>query len=240
MPGIHNVRNACAAAAVAYALGVDSTQIKIALEAVSPISGRLQPLRGTNGCTLFDDSYNANPLSVVAAAEFLAQLSGADSVTGGMSKTLDELESAIVNQGDGELAMKQKGVDLLADGVEAFEKGENADKADLEEALIQPPVIEAATHGISAAEQDADVKVAIPGAKAGDTVTIHWGGQDHSATVLAGDVDADGTASITVPSDLLMRDSNRTDPSSCIVRKAFSTSARTSSGCRDRMRISRS
>ena len=38
--------------------------------------GRLQPLEGRNGSTLFDDSYNANPLSVCAAAEFLANLEG--------------------------------------------------------------------------------------------------------------------------------------------------------------------
>lgn len=76
LSGIHNVRNACAAAAVAHALGVGATQIKAALESVSPVGGRLQPLSGTNGATLFDDSYNANPLSVTAAADFLAGLSG--------------------------------------------------------------------------------------------------------------------------------------------------------------------
>ncbi len=40
------------------------------------MDGRLQALRGIRGATLFDDSYNANPLSVRAAAEFLSQLSG--------------------------------------------------------------------------------------------------------------------------------------------------------------------
>lgn len=76
LPGLHNVRNACAAAAVASALNVDSVHIKSALEGVAPVAGRLQPLAGINGCTLFDDSYNANPLSVVVAAEFLASLPG--------------------------------------------------------------------------------------------------------------------------------------------------------------------
>jgi UDP-N-acetylmuramoyl-tripeptide--D-alanyl-D-alanine ligase len=41
-----------------------------------PVAGRLQPLQGQNGATLYDDSYNANPLSVIAAAEFLVSLSG--------------------------------------------------------------------------------------------------------------------------------------------------------------------
>ena len=74
--GIHNVRNACAAAAVAHVCGVAPANIKTALESVVPVGGRLQPLDGCNGATLFDDSYNANPLSVVAAAEFLASLPG--------------------------------------------------------------------------------------------------------------------------------------------------------------------
>ena len=74
--GVHNVHNACAAVAVAIALGVDSAQIKAALEGVVPVAGRLQPLAGSNDSILFDDTYNANPLSVIAAAEFLAALPG--------------------------------------------------------------------------------------------------------------------------------------------------------------------
>ncbi len=76
LAGIHNVRNACAAAAVAHTLGIDAQQIKTAFESVSPVAGRLQPLGAVSGATLFDDSYNANPLSVIAAAEFLSRLSG--------------------------------------------------------------------------------------------------------------------------------------------------------------------
>jgi len=76
LPGLHNVRNACAAAAVAFALDIDSERIRSALNHAVPVKGRLQPLVGINACTLFDDSYNANPLSVAAAAEFLASLDG--------------------------------------------------------------------------------------------------------------------------------------------------------------------
>jgi UDP-N-acetylmuramoyl-tripeptide--D-alanyl-D-alanine ligase len=43
---------------------------------VRPVAGRLQPVVGLHGSSLFDDSYNANPLSVAAAAEFLASLGG--------------------------------------------------------------------------------------------------------------------------------------------------------------------
>jgi UDP-N-acetylmuramoyl-tripeptide--D-alanyl-D-alanine ligase len=74
--GLHNVRNACAAAAVAIALGMSAAQIKTALESVRPVSGRLQPAIGLQGATLFDDSYNANPVSVMAAGDFVAELDG--------------------------------------------------------------------------------------------------------------------------------------------------------------------
>ncbi len=74
--GLHNIGNACAAAAVAVALGISGAQIKAALESIAPVAGRLQPLIGTQGATLYDDSYNANPVSVQAAAEFLAALEG--------------------------------------------------------------------------------------------------------------------------------------------------------------------
>ncbi len=76
LAGTHNVRNACAAAAVAHALGVNATQIKAALESVRPVDGRLHAVAGVNGVTLYDDSYNANPSSVMVAAEFLAGLEG--------------------------------------------------------------------------------------------------------------------------------------------------------------------
>jgi UDP-N-acetylmuramoyl-tripeptide--D-alanyl-D-alanine ligase len=76
LAGVHNVRNACAAAAVATALGLRLDDIAVALESVRPVGGRLEPLAGLNAAALYDDSYNANPLSVMAAAEFLVSLPG--------------------------------------------------------------------------------------------------------------------------------------------------------------------
>ena len=54
LAGEHNVRNACAAAAIASALDVPLATIKAALEAVNPVSGRLTPLEGLRGATLYD------------------------------------------------------------------------------------------------------------------------------------------------------------------------------------------
>lgn len=76
LAGVHNVSNACAAAAIAVALDVPADKIKVALESADPVAGRLHPLQGQHGATLYDDSYNANPLSVISAAEFLASLPG--------------------------------------------------------------------------------------------------------------------------------------------------------------------
>jgi UDP-N-acetylmuramoyl-tripeptide--D-alanyl-D-alanine ligase len=76
LPGAHNVLNACAAAAVAYGLQTDARDIKKGLESVTPVAGRLQPITGVAGASLYDDSYNANPASVMAAAKFLAEKDG--------------------------------------------------------------------------------------------------------------------------------------------------------------------
>lgn len=111
LAGSHNVRNACAAAAVAHALGLDARQIKTALESVSPVVGRLQPLRAIRGATLFDDSYNANPLSVVAAAEFLSQLSGESWLVLGDMKELGN-DAATLHRQVGK-AVRACGIDRL-------------------------------------------------------------------------------------------------------------------------------
>lgn len=72
IPGVHNVRNAVAAAACAHAAGVPPEAIGRGLAAFRPYAGRLQATRTRAGATLLDDSYNANPDSVRAAIEVLA------------------------------------------------------------------------------------------------------------------------------------------------------------------------
>ena len=111
LPGVHNVRNACAAAAVAHSLGVSIDDIRAGLEAVAPVGGRLQPLPGLHGATLFDDSYNANPLSVIAAAEFLASLPGESWLVLGDMKELGD-DAARLHREVGEAA-RASGVNRL-------------------------------------------------------------------------------------------------------------------------------
>jgi UDP-N-acetylmuramoyl-tripeptide--D-alanyl-D-alanine ligase len=72
-PGVHNVRNALAAAASAVALGVGPDAIAAGLERYSGVKGRLQPRQTLTGATVIDDTYNANPESTRAAILVLAQ-----------------------------------------------------------------------------------------------------------------------------------------------------------------------
>jgi UDP-N-acetylmuramoyl-tripeptide--D-alanyl-D-alanine ligase len=72
IPGLHNVRNALAAAACAFAVGIDARTIGQGLSAFRPYAGRLQIKQAKGGATVIDDPYNANPDSVRAAIDVLA------------------------------------------------------------------------------------------------------------------------------------------------------------------------
>jgi len=75
--GRHNVRNALAAVACALAAGVSLADIGPGLEAFEPVGGRSRALAVAlpgRTLTLIDDSYNANPDSVMAAIDLLAEL----------------------------------------------------------------------------------------------------------------------------------------------------------------------
>ncbi|MEO8628527.1 MAG: UDP-N-acetylmuramoyl-tripeptide--D-alanyl-D-alanine ligase [Betaproteobacteria bacterium] len=74
--GAHNVSNALAAAAVAYALAIAPEHIAAGLAAYAGTKGRLQRKPARGGAVLIDDTYNANPDSVRAAIAVLAALPG--------------------------------------------------------------------------------------------------------------------------------------------------------------------
>ena len=73
---MHNVRNALAAAAAATAAGVGLSEIARGLADFRPVQGRLQRTNARNGAVVLDDTYNANPDSVIAAIEVLARAAG--------------------------------------------------------------------------------------------------------------------------------------------------------------------
>ncbi len=74
--GAHNIGNALAASAAAYALGVSNTDIAKGLESFSGVYGRLERKSALNDAVLIDDTYNANPDSMRAAIGVLAKLAG--------------------------------------------------------------------------------------------------------------------------------------------------------------------
>ena len=74
IPGRFMVANALAAAAVATALDLPPETIRRGLEGVAAVSGRMRLKPTTGGATVIDDTYNANPASMAAALETLADL----------------------------------------------------------------------------------------------------------------------------------------------------------------------
>lgn len=69
--GIHNVSNACSAAAVGYLAGMSLEEIVAALEASMPEGGRQEILHSDQGFTVINDAYNANPDSMRASLSLL-------------------------------------------------------------------------------------------------------------------------------------------------------------------------
>jgi UDP-N-acetylmuramoyl-tripeptide--D-alanyl-D-alanine ligase len=72
-PGRHLVPHALAAAAVAEWLGEGVDDVAAALEAGSSAAHRMAVAEGATGATIVDDTYNASPVSVAAALDFLAE-----------------------------------------------------------------------------------------------------------------------------------------------------------------------
>ncbi|MCC6543370.1 MAG: UDP-N-acetylmuramoyl-tripeptide--D-alanyl-D-alanine ligase [Nitrospirae bacterium] len=68
--GIHNIYNALSAAAAAYAHGIAITDIKSGLERFSPVRMR-SAVEKVGEIYIINDTYNANPASMVAAIDML-------------------------------------------------------------------------------------------------------------------------------------------------------------------------
>ncbi|AKQ33960.1 UDP-N-acetylmuramoyl-tripeptide--D-alanyl-D-alanine ligase [Candidatus Coxiella mudrowiae] len=138
--GKHNVMNALAAAAAAYAQQLPIMTIKAGLEAASAVSGRLASLKGYRGATIIDDSYNANPLSVSAAIDVLATCGSRSILVLGDMRELGE-EGDQLHRKMGEQALQSGIHELFCYGsltrhtVEAF--GKNAYHFDDQEKLLR-------------------------------------------------------------------------------------------------------
>lgn len=74
--GRHNRLNAVAATAIAQCMDIQPVAIMSGLAQIQPVAGRLNKHPGRNKSTVIDDSYNANPVSVRAAIDVLAEFDG--------------------------------------------------------------------------------------------------------------------------------------------------------------------
>ncbi len=74
LAGGHNVLNALCAAAAAVSAGASHEDVRTGLATMRPVPGRLQFKTAPSGAWIVDDSYNANPSSMKAGIEVLANV----------------------------------------------------------------------------------------------------------------------------------------------------------------------
>ncbi|MCF6766070.1 UDP-N-acetylmuramoyl-tripeptide--D-alanyl-D-alanine ligase [Thiotrichales bacterium 19S3-7] len=74
--GRYQVKNALAAIAVCYVLGVEKSSVLAGLKQLKHVKGRFMPIPLSKRIQLIDDTYNASVPSVKAAIETLSQFSG--------------------------------------------------------------------------------------------------------------------------------------------------------------------
>lgn len=123
--GLHQVRNALAAAAMAWGMGEPVEAIAAGLTRHQPVKQRMQRHRLGNGCVVVDDSYNANPRSMLAAVETVCAASRGLPVVAVLGE-MRELgpESAALHREVGRrigalgvrqlIAMGEKGLEIVA------------------------------------------------------------------------------------------------------------------------------
>ncbi|MBT1062081.1 UDP-N-acetylmuramoyl-tripeptide--D-alanyl-D-alanine ligase [Bowmanella sp. Y26] len=111
VPGMHNVSNALCAAALAMEVGASLEDIKLGLQEMAQVRGRLNIKQLTNQVRLIDDSYNANVASTQAAIELLASFPGRRVLVLGDMAELGE-KARFYHEEMGQFA-RDKGIDNL-------------------------------------------------------------------------------------------------------------------------------
>ena len=143
--GRHNVKNALAATACAIAAGIGLPAIAAGLSSFAPVKGRSRAisikLHGRK-LTLIDDTYNANPDSMQAAIEVLAELPGPRLlVMGDMGEVGDQGARFHAEAGRQALALGIEQLFTLGvqtrEATAAFGQGRHfADMAELQDAVV--------------------------------------------------------------------------------------------------------
>ena len=74
--GLHSIFDILAAASLAYKLGVNENDIKVAVSSLKPTEHRLELKSFVNGSLLIDDAYNSNPVGCLEAVRTLGTFDG--------------------------------------------------------------------------------------------------------------------------------------------------------------------
>jgi len=94
-PGMHNISNSLAAAAAALAVGVSLELIAQGLCSLKSSTGRLETTKLREDVLLIDDSYNANPDSMIAALKVLSLHEGYTAAVLGEMAELGDLSEKL-------------------------------------------------------------------------------------------------------------------------------------------------
>ena len=118
IPGRHMALNAAAAIAVGEALGVNLELMVESLRSASISDRRMQSKTTRNGALLLDDCYNANPTSMAAAIETLAQIPADRKVA--VLGVMAEIENPEMAYTDIARLARASNIDIIAVGTSGY------------------------------------------------------------------------------------------------------------------------
>lgn len=111
MPGEHMVLNALSAVAVGLEMGLSLEEMKAGIENFVPTKNRMNVMKLDNGMTVLNDVYNANPVSMKASLDILANAEGRKVAILGFMGELGDYAPKMHEEVGAYAA--EKGIDLL-------------------------------------------------------------------------------------------------------------------------------
>ncbi|MBW1781204.1 MAG: UDP-N-acetylmuramoyl-tripeptide--D-alanyl-D-alanine ligase [Deltaproteobacteria bacterium] len=139
VPGVHNLKNALAAAAIALSLDEPPQHIQKGLKRFSGVKGRFQVSALSQGITLVDDTYNANPSSLRAAIQSVRSLvKNGGKIIVGLGEMMELGDAAIhAHREAGRTVAKGGAYAFYAMGAHAREMIQSARRAGMPESRLK-------------------------------------------------------------------------------------------------------